>query len=91
MALYWEAIRLACENGYHHFDFGRSSPDSGTYRFKAQWGAKPLPLFWYYGKNGYVPDINPKSAKFSLLVACWRRLPLALANSIGPIVSRSLP
>ena len=44
--LYWEMVRWGCENGYRRFDFGRSSPDSGTYRFKKQWGAKEEPLHW---------------------------------------------
>lgn len=48
MLMYWEAIKQACLDGGRTFDFGRSSPDSGTFRFKQQWGAKPLALHWYY-------------------------------------------
>ena len=47
MLLYWETIRTACADGFARFDFGRSTRQSGTYRFKRQWGAQEEPLFWY--------------------------------------------
>jgi len=47
MLLYWSFLEYAADNGYKKFDFGRSSPDSGTFRFKKQWGAEPHPVFWY--------------------------------------------
>ena len=47
MLLYWETLRSACIEGFQRFDFGRSSRNSGTYRFKRQWGAVEEPLFWY--------------------------------------------
>jgi lipid II:glycine glycyltransferase (peptidoglycan interpeptide bridge formation enzyme) len=46
MLLYWTLLSLACDLGYPAFDFGRSTPGEGTYRFKAQWGARPGPLHW---------------------------------------------
>jgi FemAB-related protein (PEP-CTERM system-associated) len=55
MLLYWSVLKFAVERGYTTFDFGRSSPDSGTYRFKEQWGAQPVPLFWHY----WVKDDGP--------------------------------
>lgn len=92
MLLYWEAIKLACQDGYLHFDFGRSTEGSGTYRFKEQWGAKPKKLFWYYDVlNGKIPDVNPSSPKYSLLVASWQKLPLVIANSLGPHLTKWLP
>jgi FemAB-related protein (PEP-CTERM system-associated) len=92
MLLYWEAIRLACLDGAESFDFGRSSPDSGTHRFKLQWGPKEVPLHWYYKVlRGEVPDVNPYSPKYRMLVKCWQRLPLPIANVIGPWLTRGLP
>lgn len=92
MMLYWEAIKTACNDGYRIFDFGRSSRDSSTFRFKEQWGARPLDLHWYYKViAGEIPDVNPKNPKFSLLVNCWKHLPLGVANSIGPWITRGLP
>ena len=40
MLLYWTMLEYACDNGYKKFDFGRSTPGEGTYKFKKQWGAK---------------------------------------------------
>lgn len=92
MLLYWEALRSSVTKGCKTFDFGRSSRDSSTFRFKSQWGAQPKTLHWYYiGGATDVPDVNPKSRKFSLLVAIWRCLPLSLANRLGPIITKSLP
>jgi serine/alanine adding enzyme len=57
MLLYWSVLKYACESGYRVFDFARSSPDAGTYRFKQQWGASPLPLHWHYwlAHDGELP------------------------------------
>lgn len=92
MLLYWEAMQSAVLNGYRFFDFGRCSPESPTYRFKAQWGAEPTPLHWYYAKgNGKIPDISPDNPKFRAAVRTWQYLPIAVANRLGPLVARSLP
>lgn len=92
MAMYWDSIKSACTDGYEFFDFGRSSPDSGTFRFKAQWGASPVPLHWYYfSRDGAIPDANPNNPKFKLLVQTWQKLPLPVANAMGPFLTRSLP
>lgn len=92
MLVYWRVIAESARSGSAAFDFGRSSPDSGPYRFKAQWGAKPVPLHWYYRVfSGEAPDVNPKDKKFSLLVSAWQKLPLPIANAIGPFLTRSIP
>ena len=92
MLLYWEAMKAACDDGYRIFDFGRSSPESGTFRFKQQWGAEPVGLHWYYHASRVSPpDVNPHSPKYRLLVNCWKRLPLSFANTIGPWLTRSIP
>ncbi len=92
MLLYWKAMETGITDGYKFFDFGRSSPESGTFKFKQQWGAAPKTLFWYYLANPTaVPDVNPNNPKFALVVKIWRRLPLAIANRLGPILTRGLP
>ena len=92
MLLYWEAIKTACMDGYRVFDFGRSSPDSGPFRFKQQWGARPLELHWYYRIfDGCIPDVSPTNPKYTALVGCWKRLPLPVANMVGSWITRSLP
>ncbi|MFN7917502.1 MAG: FemAB family XrtA/PEP-CTERM system-associated protein [Vicinamibacterales bacterium] len=91
--LYWEALKHAISTGANTFDFGRSTPNEGTYNFKAQWGAEPVPLCWEYRllKGQALPDSSPKNAKFSLAISIWQRLPLWLANTVGPGIVRSIP
>ena len=93
MLLYWNAIQFGIQEGMKTFDFGRSTPGEGTYRFKAQWGAKPYPLVWeYWTKDGApLPNISPTNAKFSLAIKVWKKLPLAVANLIGPAIVRAIP
>jgi FemAB-related protein (PEP-CTERM system-associated) len=93
MLLYWEAIRHACLDGYCTFDFGRSTPNSGTFRFKQQWGAVPKPLYWHYflKPDGLVPELSPNDPKYHLLTAIWQRLPLSVSRAAGPWLTRSLP
>lgn len=91
--LYWEAIRFAIRNGYGKFDFGRSTPGEGTYRFKKQWGALPYQLYWQYLlKDGeQLPELNPKNPKYELAIKVWQRLPLAVTNVLGPRIVKYIP
>lgn len=93
MLLYWEALRHSLFEGCRTFDFGRSTADSGTYKFKRQWGAQPQPLYWHYwlNKGRELPALNPDNPKYDLAVRAWRRLPLWVANIIGPRLVRNLP
>ena len=93
MLLYWNVLEYACAQGYQVFDFGRSTLDSGTFKFKSQWGAQPQQLYWHYWMKdgGEPPVINPSNPKYRLAVAAWQRLPLAVANRLGPLLVRNLP
>jgi len=92
MLLYWKIIETACKDGYAVFDFGRSSRDAGTFKFKKQWGSEPLELNWYYQMNkGQPPEVNPKDSKFSLMVNAWQKLPLPISNRLGPVLTRWIP
>jgi len=90
--MYWDLMRRACEGGRRVFDFGRSKKGTGPYSFKKNWGFKPQPLPYEYKlvKASHVPDVNPLNPKYRLFVATWKRLPLALANAAGPLISRTL-
>ncbi len=92
-ALYWSVIKRACEKGYEYFDFGRSSWDSGTFGFKKQWGAPPEQLVWQYYLNKVreVPRISPENPKYRMAVRLWRKMPLWLANVVGPRLIRNFP
>jgi len=91
--LYWTAIRHAIESGCDTLDFGRSTPDSGTFHFKRQWGAEALPLFWEYVlmDGATLPDQSPSNPKFHMAVEAWKRLPLAATNVLGPHIVRAIP
>ncbi|MEW6536451.1 MAG: FemAB family XrtA/PEP-CTERM system-associated protein [Candidatus Auribacterota bacterium] len=93
MLLYWSVLEYACSKGYKYFDFGRSSVDAGTYKFKEQWGSEPQTLHWQYwlADGETLPEINPQNPKYRLLIGTWQKIPVWLANCIGPMVSRSLP
>ena len=93
MYFYWRVISFAIEQALQEFDFGRSTVNSGTFRFKAQWGAMPTPLHWHYWvpAKGALPALNPDNPKFRALIACWKTLPILVANTVGPTVARSLP
>ncbi|MEK7762030.1 MAG: FemAB family XrtA/PEP-CTERM system-associated protein [Nitrospirota bacterium] len=93
MLLYGAVLEFACREGFKEFDFGRSSVDSGTYRFKAQWGAQSHQLYWYYwvSEGRAIPELNPDNPKFKAAIAVWQRLPLPVANLIGPHLVKYLP
>jgi FemAB-related protein (PEP-CTERM system-associated) len=89
---YWELLRRASERGLRVFDFGRSKRGTGAFAFKEHWGADPTPLsyeYWLYRRSS-IPENNPLNPKYRALMAMWRRLPLPLANAIGPHLVKSL-
>ena len=90
--MYWEVMRRACEAGLTVFDFGRSKVGTGSFAFKKHWGFEPEPLHYehFLIRLDEVPEINPLNPKYALMVATWKRLPLAVANLIGPLVAREL-
>jgi serine/alanine adding enzyme len=93
MLLYWNFLKYAADNNFRKFDFGRSSPNEGTYKFKEQWGARAIPLYWQYGShNGSqeAPDDPLRKEKYSSLVSVWKRLPLPLANMMGPYIRKHI-
>jgi lipid II:glycine glycyltransferase (peptidoglycan interpeptide bridge formation enzyme) len=90
--MYWELMRRSRERGCEVFDFGRSKASTGPYSFKKNFGFKPqaLPYEYYLVKSPAVPDVNPLNPKYRLLVNAWTRLPLPVANLLGPPLARSL-
>lgn len=89
---YWELMRRACARGIKVFDYGRSKQGTGSYSFKKNWGFEPTPLHYEYClyKREGVPQNNPNNAKYQLLIKTWRRMPISLANWLGPFIVRSL-
>jgi FemAB-related protein (PEP-CTERM system-associated) len=92
MFLYWQLLCRAIGRGQPRFDFGRSSTDSNTFRFKKQWGAQPEPAIWqYYVRRGDVSDMRPESRKYRYLIKVWQHLPVGVTRWIGPPIIRGIP
>jgi len=97
MFLYHEVLKLAVARGMKRFDFGRSTVDSGPYRFKKQWGAQPVPLNWAQwslnpaDRTAQTTRPPESGGLISKATDVWRRLPLGVANRLGPLISPKLP
>tara|TARA_R110001592_G_scaffold126336_1_gene337499 strand:+ start:137255 stop:138307 length:1053 start_codon:yes stop_codon:yes gene_type:complete len=93
MLLYWEVLKFSIEQGAKRFDFGRSSKDASTYRFKKQWGSEPHQLYWYNwapaGKE--APKLDPQNSKYARAIEMWKKLPIPVANLLGPRIVKYLP
>ncbi|HMC14532.1 MAG TPA: FemAB family XrtA/PEP-CTERM system-associated protein [Albitalea sp.] len=89
---YWELMRRSCARGLKLFDYGRSKQGTGSYSFKKNWGFEPQPLHYEYRlyKRDAIPQNNPANAKYKLLIETWRRMPIGMANWLGPFVVRNL-
>jgi FemAB-related protein (PEP-CTERM system-associated) len=90
--MYWEVMRMACERGYRVFDFGRSKTGTGAFAFKRNWGFQPTPLVYQYrlAAGHKLPDLSPLNPKFAALISLWKRLPLAVATRLGPMIVRGI-
>lgn len=90
--MYFELMRHARGRGCERFDFGRSKTGSGAYHFKRNWGFTPEPLVYagWTAPGHAARDADPTSARHQTVIAAWQRLPLAVANRIGPWIARGL-
>ena len=90
--MYFALMNHARARGCTRFDFGRSKLGTGAFSYKKNWGFDPAPLAYAVRTAGGVEprDINPLSPKYRLQVAAWQRLPLSVANLMGPVLSRGL-
>jgi FemAB-related protein (PEP-CTERM system-associated) len=90
--MYWEVMRRAAGRGCRMFDFGRSKLGTGAYAFKHNWGFEPSPLHYRFKlrPGAAIPDHNPLNPKYRLFIAAWKRLPVPVANLIGPHIVRGI-
>ncbi len=90
--MYFELMKRATAKNRFRFDFGRSKVDTGPYKFKKNWGFEPTPLQYEYrlAPGADIPDTSPQNKKYQTMIAVWKRLPIWLANIIGPPVARHL-
>jgi FemAB-related protein (PEP-CTERM system-associated) len=96
MLLYWTFLTLAIDAGCRYFDFGRSTPGEGTYRFKQQWGAQPELLYWYepfvvntekIGRSR-LASYSKTAPKRQIAASLWQKLPQASTDWLGPKVRK---
>ena len=90
--MYFELMRHARARGCTTFDFGRSKTGSGAYHFKRNWGFEPTPLRYasWTAPGATARDADPRSERHSVRIALWKRLPLPIANRLGPPIARGL-
>ena len=90
--MYWEVMRRGADRGARVFDFGRSKIGTGSHDFKKNWGFVPENLCYRYklAPGASIPDHNPLNPKYRLFIAGWKKLPLPVANAIGPSIVRGL-
>jgi FemAB-related protein (PEP-CTERM system-associated) len=88
----WELMRKSIGQGIKVYDFGRSKQGTGAYDFKTHLGFSPEPLNYQYYlvKSTSIPDLSPANPKYKFAINTWKRLPLSLANNLGPLVARNL-
>jgi len=86
----WEQMKRACNRGMNYFDLGRSIIGTGSYASKKTWGIDPVPLNYQYYlvRAKEMPRINPLNPRYRPFIRVWKRLPLPVANYIGPVFSR---
>jgi FemAB-related protein (PEP-CTERM system-associated) len=90
--MYWELMRRSAQQGCRLFDFGRSKIGTGPFSFKKNYGFEPraLPYEYHLVTSSALPDLNPLNPKYRLMINVWSKLPLPVANFVGPFLSRSL-
>ena len=90
--MYWDVMRHAAARGCRMFDFGRSKAGTGSFAFKKNWGFVPAPLRYRFrlAPGASIPDHNPLNPKYRLFIAGWKRLPLPVANLLGPYIVRGV-
>ena len=92
MWMYHQLLLRAIERGRRRFDFGRSSQNSGTYHFKKQWGAYPIPTMWqYHVRRGDINTARPENPRYRRRIAVWQRMPVWVTRLIGPTIVKWIP
>ncbi len=93
MWMYRNILAFAIEKKFKFFDFGRSTIDAGTYKFKKQWGSEPRQHYWYYvmPEGQTLPEINPNNPKYKIFIALWKLMPVWITRLLGPQLIKHIP
>lgn len=89
---YFDLMRRAHGRGARTFDFGRSKAGTGAHDYKTYWGFEPEPLHYQFHlvRARELPGVNPLNPKYRRMVETWQRLPLPVANLVGPPLARQI-
>lgn len=89
--MYYRLMGHGRARGMRVFDFGRSKTGSGQAAWKKSFGFDPVPLTYHsWSANGERRDINPNSDQYQRRIELWKKMPLPVANLLGPFISRGL-
>jgi FemAB-related protein (PEP-CTERM system-associated) len=94
---YWELLKDTADLGYHYLDMGRSPAGSNASKFKGQWGGVDKPIYQLslaFDERGIATSPVERvrtNGKMQLVSRVWPKLPLALANALGPRLRRHVP
>jgi serine/alanine adding enzyme len=92
MVMYRQLIERAVTRRQRTFDFGRSTADGPTFKFKKQWGAAAHPATWqYHLRAGDVGEMRPDNPRYQAMIRVWQRLPVRLTRYLGPVIVRGIP
>jgi FemAB-related protein (PEP-CTERM system-associated) len=92
MLMYRHLLDRAVGRGQAVFDFGRSTLDGPTFKFKKQWGAVPHPATWqYHVRTGAVGEMRPDNPRYQRMIQMWQKLPVRVTRMIGPAIVRGIP
>ena len=92
MLMYRHLIDRAVERGQRVFDFGRSTREGSTFKFKKQWGAEARPATWqYHLRSGELNEMRPENPRYQRMIKLWQKLPVRVTQYIGPSIVRGIP
>jgi hypothetical protein len=89
----WEAIKLACSEGYEIFDFGRTGINNkGLMNFKRQWGTTvvDLPQFYYPEKVCTGFECLEESISYKLIRQVGRNVPEPVFRRMGDFMYKHM-
>lgn len=90
--MYYQLMLHAVKKGCDKFDFGRSKNDSGPEKYKRSWGIEPTPIYHYYYlvKATEIPNLSPNNPKYQMMIKLWKKLPVSISRSLGPLLAKYL-
>ena len=92
MLLYSTLMEESIGKGVRRFNFGRCTPGGATHKFKRQWGGVDVDLPWaFWSRTSATGTPSPERPIFQIATAVWSKLPMRVANTLGPVLARQLP